>query len=255
MVKSIAKVLLPHFVVARIRRHRDLGRLRRIGVEAPAHNPDVKYLGTEYGGYAVPVSMVEDGPVWSFGAGEDISFELQIAQCFVTDVYIFDPTPRAVSYCNRMIDRERERSLPGRVHFFPFGVWSETGTMRFFVPKNRDHVSHSIVNLQHTRDYFEAECLSPLDILERTGSESPAILKLNIEGAEYEVMQAIFAARLDPKVICITFDELHTAIDGGADNRMTGLIARFHQEGYEAIHTIGCKVTFARRGSPERGTS
>ena len=253
MVKSIAKVLLPHSVVARIRRHRDHGNLRRIGVDVPAHNPDVKYFGTEYGGYAVPVSMVEDGPVWSFGAGEDISFELLIARYFVTDVYICDPTPRAVSYCNRMINQER--GLLGRVHFFPFGVWSETGTMRFFVPKNKDHCSHSIVNLQHTRDYFEGGVPVSPRYLERTGSESPAILKLNIEGAEYEVMRAIFDSTLDPKVICITFDELHTAIDGGADHRMTELTARFHQEGYEAIHAAGCKVTYARRSSPERNTS
>lgn len=244
MVKSIVKALLPHFVVMRIRRHRDRNRLSRIGVEVSAHNLDVKYFGTEYGGYAVPISMVEDGPVWSFGAGEDISFELLIARQFATDVYIFDPTPRAISYCNQMLDQER--NLSGRMHFFPFGIWAETGTMRFFAPKNKDHVSHSIVNLQHTRDYFEAECLSPLDILERTGSEPPAIVKLNIEGAEYEVMRAIFDSALEPRIICITFDELHTAIDAAADKRMTELTARFRQEGYEAIHAIGCKVTYAK---------
>lgn len=244
MVKSIVKASLPHFVVMRIRRHRDRNRLGRIGVEVSAHNPDVKYFGTEYGGYAVPVSMVEDGPVWSFGAGEDISFELMIARQFATNVYIFDPTPRAISYCNQMLNQEH--NLLGRMYFFPFGIWTETGTMRFFAPKNKDHVSHSIVNLQHTRDYFEAECLSPLDILERTGSESPAIVKLNIEGAEYEVMRAIFGSALDPKIICITFDELHTAIDGASDKRMTELASRFRQEGYEVIHTVGCKVTYAR---------
>ena len=43
-----------------------------------------------------------------------------------------------------------------RFHFMPVGLWSEDTVLRFFAPRDPAHVSHSVVNLQRTEDYFEA---------------------------------------------------------------------------------------------------
>ena len=108
-------------------------------------------------------------------------------------------------------------------------------------------MSHSIVNLQDTSDYFEAECLSPEEILRRLELEGVSFVKLNIEGAEYEVVEAMFDRNIKPDVICITFDELHSPMDGDATGRLQSLVRRFIAESYAPVSAGECKATLVRR--------
>lgn len=71
-------------------------------------------------------------------------------------------------------------------------------------------------------------------------------MKLNIEGAEYEVMKAMFDRSIRPDVVCIAFDEVHSPLDGGAGGRLRGLVRRFQEESYVPVHAEDCKVTFVR---------
>ena len=55
------------------------------------------FLGSEYGGYCMcPENIDRDCVVYSFGIGEDISFDLALIQRFGLSVYAFDPTPRSI---------------------------------------------------------------------------------------------------------------------------------------------------------------
>src|SRR6185436_1131907 len=55
-----------------------------------------KKLGTAYGGWYVPVSLLSTNSIcYCVGAGEDISFEVELINQFNCNVYTFDPTPRA----------------------------------------------------------------------------------------------------------------------------------------------------------------
>ena len=132
------------------------------------------------------------------------------------------------------------------MYLHPFGVWSESKTEKFYSPINPDHISHSILNMQKTDEYFEAECLSPAEILERLHLVEVAFVKLNIEGAEYEVVNAMFDSNIQPSVVCITFDELHSPIDERASERMKALVRRFAYESYSPVHIRDCKVTYMR---------
>lgn len=219
---------------------------RQIGVLPPGKVQGVIFLGSAYGGYAVPADAVKGGVGLSFGAGEDISFEVGAASELGATVHIYDPTPRAIEYCRRTISG-CDRAWGDRLFIHPCGVWSENKRERFYVPANPEHVSHSIVNLQNTGDYFEAECLSPQEILRRLDLNWVSFVKLNIEGAEYEVVNAMFDASITPGVVCITFDELHSPMDGNATDRLRGLVTRFYAESYKVVHAVGSKVTFVRR--------
>ena len=225
-------------------------RMWRIGVHRLVKMPGVTYLGSVYGGYALPVDLVRGGTGLSFGAGEDISFEVMLASKFGATVHIFDPTPRAIEYCRSVVS-EFDAMGDGQLFIHPYGVWSECKTERFYAPSNPEHVSHSIVNLQNTSEHFDAECLSPEEILNRLDLEKLPFVKLNIEGAEYEVMKAMFESNIKPDVVCITFDELHSTPDGKAAERLRGLIGRFRSEDYVPVHTVDSKVTFVRLNSNE----
>ncbi len=224
-------------------------RMRRIGISSLAELPDgsISFLGTEYGGYAVPTEIAKGSVGLSFGAGEDISFEIAIAGELDATVHIYDPTPRAIDYCQNVIeDFGRQAKGLGEMFLHPYGVWSESKVERFYSPSDPSHVSYSILNMQSTDEYFEAECLSPTEILKRLELDRVDFVKLNIEGAEYEVVSAMFDSHIVPSVICITFDELHSPIGRGASDRMRNLVGRFVEQSYLPVHIRDCKVTFVQ---------
>ena len=65
----------------------------------PKRLPSTETLGTVYGGHSVLTSVVDKAPVlYSFGVGEDISFDLAMMQRFDAQVFACDPTPRAVNF-------------------------------------------------------------------------------------------------------------------------------------------------------------
>jgi FkbM family methyltransferase len=79
-------------------------------VHSAANNhEDCRHLGTFYGGFFAPLSLTDivrgdvaagDSPlIYSFGAGEDISFDVVLLSMFPNaTIRIFDPTPRAARH-------------------------------------------------------------------------------------------------------------------------------------------------------------
>lgn len=56
-------------------------------------------LGSEYGGWNIPSHFLTSSSVcYLVGAGLDISFDLEVASQFKSQVHIFDPTPRAYEH-------------------------------------------------------------------------------------------------------------------------------------------------------------
>ena len=54
-------------------------------------------LGSPYGGWSFcDISSINGGVVISCGAGEDISFDVEMALKYETNVFIVDPTPRSL---------------------------------------------------------------------------------------------------------------------------------------------------------------
>lgn len=92
--------------------------------------------------------------------------------------------------------------------------WTERGTVRFFPPSNPDHVSHSIVDLQNegacdlSRGFLDVPALPLREIMERFGLASLELLKLDIEGAEIEVLPSMLRDGLRPKQILVEYDGL-----------------------------------------------
>ena len=111
---KLAKNSLPRPLIQIVREFRTWVRMRRIGIRNLSKMRDgaISYLGTTYGGYAVPTNLLKGSTGLSFGAGEDISFETAIAKELAATVHIYDPTPRAIEHCRRIVD-EFERKNRG----------------------------------------------------------------------------------------------------------------------------------------------
>lgn len=210
-------------------------RDRVFGKRIPDPAPRIERLGTEYGGFIIPQGMVDrDWVVYSGGVGEDISFDLELIGRFGCPVYAFDPTPRAVEFVDRAAGQEP------RFHFTPVAMWKTAAVLKFYAPRNPDHVSHSVINLQATDDYFEAECDSLAGLMKRFGHDRIDLLKLNIEGAEYEVLDTVLAHDLGVRVLCVAFDQPMPIW------RTHRMVTRLGEAGFTIFAIDGWKMTFAR---------
>ncbi|PRC42212.1 hypothetical protein C6A85_000000111655 [Mycobacterium sp. ITM-2017-0098] len=225
----------------------------------------LKRLGTEYGGW----TFVDDGNLFgstiiSAGLGEDASFDVEFARTYNARVVIVDPTPRAIEHFDNIIARlgnQQTRDYVGggkqpaeaydlrglslaNFTLVPKALWNATTTLKFFEPRDPKDVSHSIINYQHgyTQDtsHLEVEATTIEDLLQETGLESDdfALVKLDIEGAEIEVICDFLDKKIRPRQILIEFDEL-TEPSPEAFQRVDYLDAKLNSHGYKCIHTDG----------------
>ncbi|MDP3970734.1 MAG: FkbM family methyltransferase [bacterium] len=187
-------------------------------------------IGTNYGGWVIPANyLTKDSVCYCAGVGEDVSFDLGIIKKYVCKVYAFDPTPRAQEYIEKNVEPD-----PNFV-FVDVGLWDEDTTMKFYSPKNPDHVSHSIVNLQKTDTYFEAKVKRLSTIMRELQHDKLSLLKLDIEGAEYKVLDSLVDDKVDIDILCIEFDEGHTKMDNDYKSRIKGSLEKLFAMGYVMI--------------------
>jgi FkbM family methyltransferase len=161
-------------------------------------NASSSFLGTEYGGYAVlPQLLAANALVYSAGIGEDISFDLALIERFGCVVHGFDPTPRSLAWL-------KLQHLPPNYSVHAYGLASFDGTASFAPPKNPAHVSHTILgDGPGERLEFPVKRLGTA--LRELGHERLDLLKLDIEGSEYEVLDDLLANGPLPPQLLVEF--------------------------------------------------
>lgn len=235
------------------------GRVRRlvcstrIRTRIDIHVPEVIRLGSAHGGWTVPASAIKPGRTAVLvGAGEDISFDVELNKRGMR-VFTLDPTPRAKEHVRQVlagsasspripIDHSATESydLQGfdkqKLTLLDVGLWNEDKPMKFFAPKEKRHVSHSIVNLQHTEEFFEAKCMTLQSLCRWQNISEIEILKLDIEGAEYTVLADLLKSNMRPTVLCVEFDEIRNPLKNGHMERILESMQMLKQAGYKLRH-------------------
>lgn len=157
---------------------------------------EYEFWGNEIGGRWIAVDALEaDMTIFSFGVGEDISFELECLKRGYT-VFCFDPTPRSIVYMDQITPQ-----YP-KLFFNPIGLSNIVGRERFYYPKNGLFVSCSSVR-KETDEFFIANVLTLGKAIELVGI-NPDIVKLDIEGAEYDVIDSMHNMNY-PKILMVEF--------------------------------------------------
>jgi FkbM family methyltransferase len=196
----------------------------RYGVEIFA---DSVFLGTEYGGYEIlPALLGADAVVYSVGLGEDISFDLGLIERFGCTVHGFDPTPRSLAWLET-------QNVPDRFVVHPYGIAARDGTASFAPPANPAHVSHSVLGNGAGRVEFPVRRLS--SVLRELGHDRLDVLKLDIEGAEYEVLDDLLETGPLPRQLCVEFHHGLVGVELAATERQL-----------ERLRTVGYRVFDAR---------
>jgi len=144
------------------------------------------FHGSDYGGWTLcPDGLSTESIVYACGVGEDASFDLAIIKAYGAQVYAFDPTPRSIEWVGT-------RDWPSDFHFFPVGIAARDGRVTLYPPDDPDHISHSIVERLSTAERaIQVETMRLQTISRRLGHQRIDVLKMDIEGAEYEVIEDI----------------------------------------------------------------
>ena len=191
-------------------------------------------IGSQYGGWVVPTGLIKPTAIcYCAGVGEDITFDLGIIERFSCQVFAFDPTPRAKKYVEKTVSKNP------KFNFYDIGLWSQDSRQKFFVPSNPRYVSHSIVNLKGTKKFFEARCKRLSTIMQGLNHEKIDLLKIDIEGAEHEVLQSIVEDELDIKVICVEFEPMSYF-------KIFGTILKLISQQYSLVNIDGSNYTFIK---------
>jgi FkbM family methyltransferase len=161
---------------------------------------DKVYLGNARATWCIcPSELSGQSVIYSFGVGEDISFDLELIQRFGVEVHAFDPTPRSIAWI-------RSQGLPEKIKFHEYGVGAHDGTAVFRPPKNPSYVSYSTLSRGGDRAAsVEAPVYRLTTIMKMLGSEKIDILKIDIEGAEFPVLQDLIASMVPVGQLLVEF--------------------------------------------------
>jgi FkbM family methyltransferase len=217
-------------------------------------------LGTSYyGGWIIPTDKLNaDSICYLAGAGEDISFDISLAKKFKCRVYIYDPTPRAKKHFEEVVKAahsgnklyignsteyyDTDADSIKLLKFETLGLWKQSGTLKFFAPKDKTHVSHSISNLQQTDGYFLAEVQRLSEIMKQNNHQYLDILKLDIEGAEFEVIESILEDNIPIKILCVEFHK-----HGNQLGQIQSCLEKLEANNYRVVAREEMDFTFINR--------
>lgn len=198
-------------------------------------------LGTEYGAWSIcPAGLGRDSVVYSAGIGTDISFDLALIDHYGVTVHAFDPTPGSIAWLEA-------QQLPARFTWQPIGIAAYDGRASFFPPDNPTFISHTMLPRATAGDKaIQAEVRRVSTLMRELGHNRLDALKMDIEGAEYDVIDDILASRVDIEQLLIEFH--HRFSDVGIE-RTRQAVTRLNAARYRIffVSDTGEEYGFIRR--------
>lgn len=190
----------------------------------------VKYKHVWYGNksagfFICPEFLNENSIVYSFGIGEDTSFDNAISTNHNCTVFCFDPTPKSINWFKNQKPNEK-------FHFFEYGISDKNGFVDFYLPKNKDHVSGSSMTQKNidTKNKVRVEMKSLKSIMDELGHKHIDVLKMDIEGSEYDVIENILDAKIAITQLTVEF---HDRFFENGNLKTKHTIDKLKMNGYE----------------------
>ena len=232
---------------------------------------NLKRFGTGYGGFFYPENLDglnHDSIIYCVGAGEDISHDIELAHKLNSDVFIFDPTPRAIEHINyikKLLEGQEEfkpnpafgggaaeyldliiksRIDSNKIYFYDYGLHTENIIAKFYKPSNEEYVSHSVIKGMKSDNYINVKMKTLKTIMEELKHDNVDLLKIDIEGVECDVLEQMIHDNIYPKYLSVDFDLGWTGEKIQNRERCFETINSLKTVGYEILHQGGADFSF-----------
>ncbi|HXG69634.1 MAG TPA: FkbM family methyltransferase [Gemmatimonadaceae bacterium] len=177
--------------------------------------------------YLCPTPLTRESVVYSLGIGTDVSFDLSMIARFGTHVFAFDPTPTATAWI-------RTQTLPAQFHAYPYGVADFDGIADFERPEDPQNPSFSYLG-KRAEGLGATRCdvRRLRTLMEMLGHTDIDLLKMDIEGAEYAVIENMIAEGLRVHQLLVEF---HHRKPGIGAQKTVVVVHALERAGFRLFH-------------------
>ena len=197
-------------------------------------------LGNPATGCAWNLDLSGLGPssvVYSGGVGNDITLEHELVKQSGCTVVLFDPSPTGTATMEKP-----ENRLP-QFRFYPFALAAREGHLTLAPPR---HAAEGSWFAQAPgTETIQVPCIDLASLMRKNGHERIDLLKIDIEGSEYEVLDDLLKKRIPVRQICVEFH--HGMLPGIRRSQSIRAILRLLAAGYGLIDQSGTNHTFLKR--------
>jgi FkbM family methyltransferase len=186
-----------------------------------------------------------DSIVIDVGCSYEAELSVSLIEKFGVTAYAVDPTHKHAAALAELADTHRPRF----VHL-PVAVCAADGPVTFHESSENESgsVRSDHINvLKDTVSSYQVEGLTPMSLLKRIGVVEADLIKLDIEGAEYDLLRQIDGADLAPfKQIFVEFH--HHAVAAYSEGDTRELVRRIENFGFKAYSADDHNYLFDRSG-------
>jgi len=194
-------------------------------------NYEIVSLGSEYGNWIfIKLENLYNSTIISAGVGEDISFDIEFINLFKSKVVLVDPTPRAVDHLDEVImslgqsktddyiqgglqkitSYNLEQITKENLVFYENALWRKSGKiLKFYFPENDKYVSNTLIKktfINTKPKYINVLSTDVKEIIEKEKIKELNLIKIDIEGAEINVISSMLRNKIYPVQILLEID-------------------------------------------------
>ncbi len=221
---------------------------------------DLVRLGSTYGGWTFEHRKnLYNSIILSCGLGEDASFDVEFINKYNAKIIVVDPTPRSKIHYDKIINNlgnkkvsKYQKSGNQSINSYELSnikqenliliekaLYNEDDCkIKFFKPPIKTEISHSINNWQNdyskNTESIEVSTITIKSILKKYNIKNLPLIKIDIEGAEIEVIEDMLQNNIKPEQICVEFDELNKFNKYGKD-RFIKIVNLLSDTGYKFV--------------------
>mgnify|MGYP000002799492 CR=1 FL=1 len=150
-----------------------------------------------------PQYLGDDAIIYSLGVGDSIEFDLKIINHYKVLVFAFDPTPYAMEWIDKQV-------IPKELKFYPWAVSGKDG--EFKMTQRVNHKGHKseimwteLLPNEHSEKSITVPSLTIFSIMKKLSHQKIDLMKVDVEGAEYEIIDHLIQYNIKPKQLLIEF--------------------------------------------------
>lgn len=189
----------------------------------------------------IPELLGKRSIVYSLGVGDSIDFDMDLIHRYSLTVHAFDPTPYSEEWVAGL-------ELPANFVFHPWAAAAENGSLRLYRRINKRGRKSSVMWTAENvagddADFIDVPACTIPSMMQKLGHERIDVLKIDIEGAEYGILDGFDKNSFLPVQLLVEF---HHRFPGIGKHRTAASIEKLRKLGYEifSISQTGREIGF-----------
>ncbi|TNC79521.1 MAG: hypothetical protein C9356_18665 [Oleiphilus sp.] len=220
-------------------------KLKRLIGKEPKLDIETGFDLVTVGDWSLVDHILKPGDVvYSMGICDDIAFELALIQRYQVELFAFDPTPYSVKWIAR-------QQLPDNLHFYPWAASGEDGQFLLYPRIDKRGQASEVMFTFHTEaqdrtDGVQVDAYRLESITQKLGHDRIDLLKMDVEGAEYDVLKGLVSSSVRPKMILVEFHHRFSGVGKAATEQA---VSDLRALGYviASVSITGRELCFIRK--------